>query len=113
MLTVLPIVAPEVIELKGITTAADIWSLGATIIELITGKPPYDDLDNGMAVMFRIVDDGRPPIPEYCSPDLVDFLTRCFQKEPAQRPSAEALFEHKFIKSRVSLDPVSRPARGV
>ncbi|KAJ9107586.1 hypothetical protein QFC21_001045 [Naganishia friedmannii] len=100
--------APEVIELKGITTAADIWSLGATIIELITGRPPYHDMDNGMAVMFRIVDDGRPPIPEYCSSDLSDFLLKCFQKDPTARPKAEDLFEHDWVKSRVSLDPILR-----
>ena len=34
--------APEMIENKGeITTSCDIWSLGCTIIELLTGKPPY------------------------------------------------------------------------
>ncbi|KAJ9123170.1 hypothetical protein QFC22_001363 [Naganishia vaughanmartiniae] len=100
--------APEVIELKGITTAADIWSLGATVIELITGRPPYHDMDNGMAVMYRIVDDGGPPIPEYCSADLKNFLDQCFHKEPARRPSAEDLFEHVWVKSRVSLDPKLR-----
>ncbi|CEH17056.1 related to ser thr protein kinase [Ceraceosorus bombacis] len=36
--------APEVIELKGASTSADIWSLGCTIIELLTGKPPYGDM---------------------------------------------------------------------
>lgn len=104
--------APEVIELKGITTAADIWSLGATIIELITGRPPYHDMDNGMAVMYRIVD-GEPPIPEDngFSAELIDFLKQCFQKEPTQRASAEDLFEHEWVKSRVRLDPVSHAAR--
>ncbi|KAN0128075.1 Protein kinase-like domain containing protein [Lactarius tabidus] len=33
--------APEVIELKGATTKSDIWSLGCTVIELLTGRPPY------------------------------------------------------------------------
>lgn len=41
-------VAPEVIELKGASTASDIWSLGCTVIELLTGKPPYADIHNGM-----------------------------------------------------------------
>lgn len=98
--------APEVIELKGISTAADIWSLGATIIELVTGRPPYYDMDNGMAVMYRIVDEGME-IPERCSPELVDFLKQCFRKDPKDRPSAEELFEHGWVKSRMGLDPVS------
>lgn len=47
-LTVSP-VAPEVIELKGASTASDIWSLACTVIELLTGKPPYSDIGNGMS----------------------------------------------------------------
>lgn len=98
--------APEVIELKGITTAADIWSLGATVIELLTGRPPYYDMHNGMAVMYRIVDEGME-IPESCSPGLSDFLKQCFRKNPQDRPTAEELFEHEWVKSRIELDPVS------
>jgi serine/threonine protein kinase len=59
----LMIVAPEVIELKGASTKSDIWSLGCTIIELCTGKPPYSDL-LPMTALFRIVEDDYPPIPD-------------------------------------------------
>ena len=38
--------APEVIELRPVSTKSDIWSLGCTIIELLTGRPPYGDLVN-------------------------------------------------------------------
>ncbi len=41
--------APEVIELKGTSTKSDIWSLGCTVIELFTGRPPYADISNSMA----------------------------------------------------------------
>lgn len=51
------------IELKGATTKSDIWSLGCTLIELVTGKPPYNDL-LPMSAMFRIVEDDYPPLPE-------------------------------------------------
>jgi serine/threonine protein kinase len=40
--------APEVIELKGASTKSDIWSLACTIIELLTGRPPYGDIANTM-----------------------------------------------------------------
>ena len=36
--------APEIIEMTGTNTACDLWSVGCTIIELLTGKPPYFDL---------------------------------------------------------------------
>lgn len=41
-------VAPEVISLNGASPASDIWSLGCTIIELLTGRPPYAEIANSM-----------------------------------------------------------------
>lgn len=41
--------APEVIELKGASTKSDIWSLGCTVIELLTGRPPYAEIANSMS----------------------------------------------------------------
>jgi serine/threonine protein kinase len=89
--------APEVIKLSGASPASDIWSLGCTIIELITGKPPYSDVPNSMTVLFRIVEDPMPPMPE-TSPELQDFLKLCFVKEPALRPTAAMLFEHEWVR---------------
>lgn len=46
--------APEVIEMTCVTAAADIWSVGCLAIELLTGQPPYFDLQP-MSALFRIV----------------------------------------------------------
>ncbi|KAG1179258.1 hypothetical protein G6F70_005879 [Rhizopus microsporus] len=88
--------APEVIELKGASTKSDIWSLGCTLIELVTGKPPYADLIS-MSAMFRIVEDKHPPLPDNISKDMRDFLLACFQKDPQARPSASQLKQHRWI----------------
>ena len=66
-LTLCDAVAPEIIELNGATTKSDIWSVGCTVIELITGEPPYYDLAQ-MPALFRIVQDDHPPLPEGVSP---------------------------------------------
>ncbi|KJA27969.1 hypothetical protein HYPSUDRAFT_112868, partial [Hypholoma sublateritium FD-334 SS-4] len=91
--------APEVIELQGASTKSDIWSLGCTVIELLTGRPPYAEIANGMSVMFRIVEDDMPPFPPDASELLRHFLTQCFRKDPALRPSAELLCEHPWLKT--------------
>lgn len=67
MLFMCKLVAPEVIEMAGWSTASDIWSVGCTIIELLSTKPPYFEL-TAMAALFRIVQDDHPPLPERISP---------------------------------------------
>jgi serine/threonine protein kinase len=47
--------APEVIELKGASTKSDIWSLGCTVIELLTGRPPYGEISNTMTGSFIFI----------------------------------------------------------
>lgn len=48
--------------------------------------------------MFRIVEDAIPPLPDDCSEALQDFLRQCFHKDPLQRPDAERLCEHPWLK---------------
>jgi len=90
--------APEIIQLQGATTASDIWSLGCTIVELITGNPPYHELQ-AMAAMYKIVEDSQPELPPNISKDLEDFLRKIFQKDPKKRWTAKQLLEHPFVKS--------------
>ena len=53
--------APEVIELKGASTKSDIWSLGCTVIELLTGRPPYANITNSMSgKLFNFVSFNDP-----------------------------------------------------
>ena len=88
--------APEIITLSGASTASDIWSLGCTIVEMITGKPPYSELIS-LTAMFKIVEDDMPPIPPRCSPELYNFLAICFAKDPVARPTAAELFDHPWL----------------
>lgn len=77
--------------------AVDIWSLGCTIIEMYTGKPPWSEFE-GAAAMFKVMRD-TPAIPDSLSPEGKDFLRCCFQRNPADRPPASLLLEHRFLKN--------------
>lgn len=82
--------------MQGATPASDIWSLGATVCELVSGRPPYADLV-AMSAMFRIVEDDCPPLPDNISTELEAFLHRCFRKDPKKRPTAEELFDDPWL----------------
>jgi len=90
--------APEVIEMREQTTACDIWSVGATTLELLTGFPPYYKM-NAMTAMWHIVQDKHPPIDILASDLCVDFLLYCFHKNTQQRQTAHWLLNnHNWIK---------------
>jgi serine/threonine protein kinase len=97
-----PWMAPEVVQatlVKDVSygLAVDIWSVGCTIIEVFTGKPPWSGLE-GPAAIFKVLNKD-PPIPDNLSSDGKDFLRVCFKRNPAERPTASKLLEHPFIQS--------------
>lgn len=83
--------------------AADIWSLGCTVIEMATGRPPWvhDDLvsiSNPMSAMFKIAcGDGIPQFPGHFSQEGFDFLRRCLVRDPNKRSTAKDLLNHPFL----------------
>lgn len=94
--------APEIISESGHSFSSDIWSVGCTIVELLTGNPPYFDL-NPMTAMFKIVQ-SEAPIPDECSELLKAVLGLCFQKDPSARPSAEELLQHPWFQQQAYSD---------
>jgi len=59
---------------------SDIWSVGCTVIEMLTGKPPWSECGNAISTMFKIANGNEPPtLPEEISSEAKDFLKNCFQ----------------------------------
>ncbi|KAL2597657.1 hypothetical protein AAZX31_11G195000 [Glycine max] len=88
--------APEVVrrELQG--PASDVWSLGCTVIEMITGKPPLEG--NIVDTLNRIGFSGEvPEFPRRLSELGRDFLEKCLRREAWRRWSCDQLLQHPFL----------------
>ncbi|KAK8965963.1 Mitogen-activated protein kinase kinase 5 [Platanthera guangdongensis] len=89
--------------------AADVWSLGLTVLELHLGHfpllPPGQRPD--WATLMCAICFGEPPqLPETASADFRDFIARCLQKESSKRWSVAQLLAHPFIACQDKLELV-------
>jgi eukaryotic-like serine/threonine-protein kinase len=81
---------------KNVTTAADIYSLGATLFQALTGQPPFTG-DSALEIMRQVMDQ-EPTGPRSINPkldrDLETICLKCLAKEPVGRyGTAEKLAE--------------------
>ncbi|XP_040821520.1 mitogen-activated protein kinase kinase kinase 4 isoform X2 [Ochotona curzoniae] len=93
--------APEVITRakgEGHGRAADIWSLGCVVIEMVTGKRPWHEYEHNFQIMYKVGMGHKPPIPERLSREGKDFLSHCLESDPKMRWTASQLLDHSFVK---------------
>ena len=115
-----PWMAPEVIKQSGHGRPADIWSVGATMIEMATGKPPWPEFsNNNFATLFHVATSTTPPpIPEKLSPDCRHCISMCMMIDPTERLTAQQLvddcefisYELKSNGSKASANAVAAAA---
>ena len=91
--------APEVLtSADGYTFKADLWSVGCTVCEMISGKPPWPEKSNiHQAVMMIGSGTVAMEIPQGIPDSLKEFLDACFQREPERRPTATELLRFRFV----------------
>lgn len=92
--------APEVIqEGTGYDQKADVWSLGITLYEIVTGSPPFADQDVKRAV--HLIPRSKPARLEgnQYSAALKEFVAKCLDEQPEERATAEELSKTRFIKN--------------
>lgn len=85
-------IAPEVLKGTEFNDKSDIWSLGCSIIEMLTGSAPWKEA--GPDIVHHIIESQKAPkVPVESSSELVDFLKYCFEMNPIHRPTAQFFIE--------------------
>ncbi|MBP5861900.1 serine/threonine-protein kinase [Streptomyces scabiei] len=80
--------SPEQILGKGITGAADVFSLGAVLAYAATGQSPFPG-DSSAALLYKVVHE--PPLLDGLEGDLRDLVERCLAKDAAARPGPDEI----------------------
>jgi serine/threonine-protein kinase len=112
--------SPEQIRsAKHVDQRADIWGIGVSLYELLTGQPPFDGASVA-AVSVQIVLE-TPKLAHELRPDVPEGLSlvvqRCLEKEPAKRYAnmaelAAALLPFAPSGAAASVERIRRIARG-
>ncbi|NWU37618.1 M3K19 kinase, partial [Hylia prasina] len=91
--------APEVISECGYGRKSDIWSVGCTVFEMATGKPPLASMARAAAMFYIGARAGlMPALPQRFSSAAAEFVRACLTRDQHERPSAVQLLEHPFVK---------------
>ncbi|KPI88724.1 putative Protein kinase [Leptomonas seymouri] len=104
--------SPEMIACSGYSFEADIWSVGCCVIQMLTGKPPFSNLDNQMAVMFAIISSKiEEQIPQNVSEGAKDFIRMCTKTNIKDRWSATQLRQHPWLLGVAKENTSTLPAK--
>jgi serine/threonine protein kinase len=105
--------APEVVNQVEQGPASDIWSLACTVLEMATGRPPWSQVSSPLAAMYRIgCTEELPELPASLSPQIRDFLEKCFRRDPKKRWTSAELLNHPFLNEDCSAMEAEEAIRG-
>ncbi|POG63875.1 kinase-like domain-containing protein, partial [Rhizophagus irregularis DAOM 181602=DAOM 197198] len=90
---VLPYIAPEILRGQNYTTAADIYSFGIIMYEVISGLPPYHDLNHDNNLAIKVCKGLRPMFNIKVPQLIVHLIKKCLDSNPLNRPTAEDIYK--------------------
>uniref|UniRef100_U3ESF9 Mitogen-activated protein kinase kinase kinase 7 n=1 Tax=Micrurus fulvius TaxID=8637 RepID=U3ESF9_MICFL len=84
--------APEVFEGSNYSEKCDVFSWGIILWEVITRRKPFDEIGGpAFRIMWAVHNGTRPPLIKNLPKPIESLMTRCWSKDPSQRPSMEEI----------------------
>ena len=84
----------------GYDKSVDIWSLGITCYEMLTGRKTFVGKD--LNDLYQNVEKGNYTIPTHLSKEVVSFIKGMLQYDPGKRMTIEELSNHEFLTKDVT-----------
>lgn len=89
----------DIIEKQTYTLAVDMWSVGAMVFRMLTGRLPFDQ----PATLYRYVLVGDPfPAVDGLSGECLSFVSSLMGASPRQRPTAKDAMTNAWLKTQSS-----------
>ncbi|XP_049613887.1 mitogen-activated protein kinase kinase kinase 7 isoform X2 [Syngnathus scovelli] len=84
--------APEVFEGNNYSEKCDVFSWGIILWEVVTRRKPFDEIGGpAFRIMWAVHNGTRPPLIKNLPKPIENLMTRCWSKDPSQRPSMEEI----------------------
>ncbi|KFK34640.1 hypothetical protein AALP_AA5G172200 [Arabis alpina] len=103
--------APEIMQLQKYDAKADLWSVGAILFQLVTGRTPFTG-NSQVQLLQNIIRSKELHFPAECrdlSTDCKDLCQKLLRRNPVERLTFEEFFHHPYLSDRQSYDlPRSR-----
>jgi len=87
--------SPELLACDKVGFETDIWSVGCTVIEMLTAKPPLDELL--LPQRIAKISNHQVEPPHDCTSIAFGFLNKCLSKRDVRPSAAKLLKEDPFV----------------
>src|SRR5450759_345459 len=81
--------SPEQVRGEALTPAADIFSLGVLMYEMLSGRRPFQG-ETPQEMFFGLLSKEPEPLGSYIPPRVAGLVRRCLAKDPGARPGSGA-----------------------